>query len=156
MNNIQFIGSSDAKADSKGRVFLPANFRHVMQETGEESMVMRKDVFQECLVIYPETVWKEQLATLRSKLSRWNRQEQQIFRQFAADAEILTMDTNGRILLPRRYRELAGINMDVRFIGMDDTIEIWAREKVDVPFVNPEEFGAKLEELMEMGQETTL
>ena len=119
-------------------------------------MVMRKDVFQECLVIYPETVWKEQLATLRSKLSRWNRQEQQIFRQFAADAEILTMDTNGRILLPRRYRELAGINMDVRFIGMDDTIEIWAREKVDVPFVNPEEFGAKLEELMEMGQETTL
>lgn len=156
MNNIQFIGSSDAKADSKGRVFLPANFRHVMQEAGEESMVMRKDVFQECLVIYPETVWKEQLATLRSKLSRWNRQEQQIFRQFAADAEILTMDTNGRILLPRRYRELAGINMDVRFIGMDDTIEIWAREKVDVPFVNPEEFGAKLEELMEMDQETTL
>lgn len=156
MNNIQFIGSNDAKADAKGRVFLPANFRHVLQEAGEESMVMRKDVFQDCLVIYPETVWKEQLATLRSKLSRWNRQEQQIFRQFAADAEILTTDTNGRILLPRRYRELAGINMDVRFIGMDDTIEIWAREKVETPFIAPEEFGAKLEELMEMGKEMAL
>ena len=137
-------------------MFLPANFRHVLQEAGEESMVMRKDVFQDCLVIYPETVWKEQLATLRSKLSRWNRQEQQIFRQFAADAEILTTDTNGRILLPRRYRELAGINMDVRFIGMDDTIEIWAREKVETPFIAPEEFGAKLEELMEMGKEMAL
>ncbi len=156
MNTLQFIGSSDAKADSKGRVFLPANFRHVMQEAGEESMVMRKDVFQDCLVIYPETVWKEQLATLRSQLSRWNRQEQQIFRQFAADAEILTTDTNGRILLPRRYRELVGINMDVRFIGMDDTIEIWAREKVDSPFIAPEEFGAKLEELMEITPKTTL
>ena len=137
-------------------MFLPANFRHVLQEAGEESMVMRKDVFQDCLVIYPETVWKEQLATLRSKLSRWNRQEQQIFRQFAADAEILTTDTNGRILLPRRYRELAGINMDVRFIGMDDTIEIWAREKVVTPFIAPEEFGAKLEELMDMGKEMAL
>ena len=148
MNKIQFIGSSDAKADVKGRVFLPANFRHVLQEAGEESMVMRKDVFQDCLVIYPETVWKEQLATLRSKLSRWNRQEQQIFRQFAADAEILTTDTNGRILLPRRYRELAGINMDVRFIGMDDTIEIWSKEVADKPFMEPEEFERELSEIM--------
>ncbi len=156
MNNIQFIGSCDAKADVKGRVFLPANFRHVLQEAGEESMVMRKDVFQDCLVIYPETIWKEQLAALRSKLSRWNRQEQQIFRQFAADAEILTTDTNGRILIPRRYRELAGINLDVRFIGMDDTIEIWAREKVDASFITPEEFGEKLEQLMETVQEQTL
>ena len=156
MNKIQFIGSSDAKADVKGRVFLPANFRHVLQEAGEESMVMRKDVFQDCLVIYPETIWKEQLAVLRSKLSRWNRQEQQIFRQFAADAEILTTDTNGRILIPRRYRELAGINLDVRFIGMDDTIEIWAREKVDASFFAPEEFREKVAQLMETAQEKTL
>ena len=37
--------------------------------------------------------------------------------------------------------------------GMDDTIEIWAREKVEVPFIAPEEFGTKLEELMETNQE---
>lgn len=120
-----------------------------MQEAGEEGMILRKDVFQDCLVIYPETVWKSQLAILRAKLSRWNKQEQQIFRQFAADAEVLTTDSNGRILIPRRYRELAGINMDVRFIGMDDTIELWAREKAETPFVSPEEFGAELERLME-------
>ncbi len=156
MGTIQFIGSSDAKADSKGRVFLPANFRHVMQKAGEEAMVMRKDVFQDCLVIYPESVWKAQLAALRTRLSRWNRQEQQIFRQFSADAEVLTTDSNGRILLSRRYRELAGINMEVRFIGMDDTIEIWAREKVDVPFVEPEIFGAEIERLMENREDDTL
>lgn len=149
VRTIQFIGSSDAKADTKGRVFLPANFRKVMQEAGEEGMILRKDVFQDCLVIYPETVWKNQLAILRAKLSRWNKQEQQIFRQFAADAEVLTTDSNGRILISRRYRELAGINMDVRFIGMDDTIELWAREKAEAPFVSPEEFGAELERLME-------
>ena len=156
MSTVQFIGSSDAKADSKGRVFLPANFRKVMQDAGEEGLVMRKDIFQECLVIYPESVWKTQLNTLRSKLSRWNRQEQQIFRQFAADAEILTTDANGRILLSRRYREMAGINQDVRFIGMDDTIEVWAKEKVETPFVQPEEFGNDLERLMETGNEVTL
>ena len=119
-------------------------------------MVMRKDIFQECLVIYPESVWKEQLNSLRAKLSRWNRQEQQIFRQFAADAEILTTDSNGRILLSRRYREMAGINQDVRFIGMDDTIEVWAREKAEEPFMLPEEFGNELERLMEIEEKSTL
>ena len=156
MSTIQFIGSSDAKADAKGRVFLPANFRHVMQKAGEEAMIMRKDVFQNCLVLYPESVWKAQLTTLRARLSRWNRQEQQIFRQFSADAEVLTTDSNGRILLSRRYRELVGINMEVRFIGMDDTIEIWARENVEMPFVEPEIFGAEIERLMETREENSL
>jgi MraZ protein len=101
-------------------------------------------------------VWKAQLTTLRARLSRWNRQEQQIFRQFSADAEVLTTDSNGRILLSRRYRELVGINMEVRFIGMDDTIEIWARENVEMPFVEPEIFSAEIERLMENREENTL
>ena len=69
---------------------------------------------------------------------------------------MLTTDSNGRILLPRRYRELAGINMEVRFIGMDDTIEVWAREKVEKPFVEPDFFGAEIERLMENRKENTL
>lgn len=156
MSTVQFIGSSDAKADSKGRVFLPANFRKVLQDAGEDGLVMRKDIFQDCLVIYPESVWKQQLDTLRSKLSRWNKQEQLIFRQFVADAEILTTDANGRILLSRRYREMTGINQDVRFIGMDDTIEVWAKEKMENPFISAEEFGNELEQLMEKGNGLTL
>ena len=148
MNNIQFIGSNDAKADAKGRVFLPANFRHVLQEAGEESMVMRKDVFQDCLVIYPETVWKEQLATLRSKLSRWNRQEQMWFRQFVAGVDELTIDGNGRILIPKRYHEAIELKAEVRFIGMDDTIELWSKEVADNVFADESTFGAELEALM--------
>lgn len=148
MERLQFIGSSDAKLDVKGRVFFPANFRKIMQEFGEEGMVMRKDVFQDCLVIYPEKVWKGQLAELRQKLNRWNRQEQMLFRQFAADAEVLLPDSNGRVLLSRRYREMVGIGQEVRFVGMDDVIEVWPREKVAVPFVAAEDFAAGIESLM--------
>jgi MraZ protein len=46
---------------------------------------MRKDVFRNCLTLYPESVWNEQLDTLRSKLNRWNAAHQQIFRQFVSD-----------------------------------------------------------------------
>ena len=44
--------------------------------------------------------------------------------------------------------KMAGIQQEVRFIGMDDTIEIWAKEKVESPFMSPEEFGRELEKIM--------
>lgn len=148
MSAVEFIGSSDAKVDSKGRLFFPASFRKIMQETGEVGLIMRKDVFQNCLVLYPESVWKTQLAGLRSRLSRWDRREQMIFRQFVADVELLTLDSNGRVLLPKRYRDMVGISQDVRWVGMADTIELWPSERMGEPFMDPEEFSSELERLM--------
>ena len=43
---------------------------------------------------------------------------------------------------------MATIKQEVRFIGMDDTIEIWAKERVEQPFMAPEEFGRELENIM--------
>lgn len=57
-------------------------------------------------------------------------------------------DSNGRILLSKRYRQMADIRSDVRFIGMDDTIEIWAEEKVARPFMEAEEFSGALQEVL--------
>ena len=123
---MRFLGNIEAKIDSKGRVFLPASFRKELQAAGEESLVVRKDVFQPCLVLYPESVWNEQMDSLRSRLSRWDRGEQQLFRRFVAEVEPVALDGNGRFLIPKRCLAQAGIDADVRFIGMGDTIEIWA------------------------------
>ena len=38
--------------------------------------------------------------------------------------------------------------MDVRFIGWDNTIDSWAKERADQPFMNPDEFSEALEELL--------
>ena len=73
--HMRFLGNIEAKTDSKGRAFLPAAFRKVLQAGGEERLVMRKDVFQPCLVLYPESVWNEQMDMLRQRLNRWNRQK---------------------------------------------------------------------------------
>ena len=145
---MRFIGNIEAKTDSKGRVFLPACFRRILQAGGCEKVMLRKDVYQDCLVIYPEESWNEQLNLLRSRLDKWNARHQMIFRQFVADVEELNIDSNGRILLPKRYMNMACINQEVRFIGMDDTIEIWAKEKAEKPFMTPVEFGEELEKIM--------
>lgn len=46
---------------------------------------------------------------------------------------------------------MADIEQAVRFIGVNDAIEIWAAEKTTEPFLSPEEFSAKLKELMTSG-----
>ena len=145
---MRFLGNIEAKTDSKGRVFLPAAFRKVLQTMGEEQLVLRKDVHEKCLVLYPESVWMEQMEAMRRRLNRWNRQHQQIFRQFVSAVEMVTLDGNGRFLLSKRFLEAAGINQMVRFIGVGDTIEIWAVNDNEEPFMAPEDFGKALEAIM--------
>ncbi len=146
---MRFIGNIEAKTDSKGRAFLPAVFRKVLQASGEERLVLRKDIFQPCLVLYPESVWNEQLDTLRSRLSRWNSRQQQIFRQFVSDVEILTLDGSGRFLIPRRYQKMAAISQAIKFIGMDDTIEIWQNDEPEKTFMDAGDFSKAIEEVMD-------
>lgn len=146
---IQFLGNIEARADAKGRIFVPAIFRKRLQSEGEEYLVLRKDIFQDCLVLYPGSVWEKEVEILRNRLNRWNREQQQLFRQFVLDAERLEMDANGRVLIPKRYLRMASIDTDVRFLGVDETIELWSKERLERPLVEPDEFMSKLQQLME-------
>lgn len=145
---MRFLGNIEAKADAKGRAFLPATFRKVLQAGGEERLVLRKDVFQTCLVLYPESVWNEQMDSMRQRLNRWNKTQQQVFRQFVSDVELVSLDGNGRFLIPKRFQRMANIEQEIRFIGMGDTIEIWSNNEAEQQKMSAEDFGNALEELM--------
>lgn len=167
---MKFIGTTEVKVDSKGRVFLPAMFRRVLASSlenngeegvkdktgsaevknssgGEMSLIMRKDLFEDCLVLYTEQTWEQRMNELTSRLSVWSRHDQALKRRFSADAEWLTLDNNGRMLLPKRYLKMAGIEGEVTFIGMDDTIEIWASSKLK-EHQESEDFAAEIEKVM--------
>ena len=62
--------------------------------------------------------------------------------------EIVFLDSNGRMLIPRRFLEHAGIKSDVRFNGMDEVIEIWSKQAAEDLRSNPEEAGNIIEEMM--------
>jgi len=145
---MRFLGNIEAKTDAKGRAFLPATFRKMLLSGGDGRLVLRKDVFQPCLVLYPESIWNEQMDAMRTRLNRWNKQHQQVFRQFVSEVELVTLDGNGRFLIPKRYLKMADIVQDIKFIGMGDTIEIWSNQKAEEQQMKPEEFGLALEELM--------
>ena len=146
---MRFLGNIEMKIDIKGRLFLPSIFRKQLQNASEEYLILRKDIFQDCLVLCPESTWNEELNELRSRLNKWNPKDQMIFRQFVSAGEIVSLDSNGRFLLPKRYIKLAHINQEVKVIGVDKTIEIWATELCEQPFMNPEEFSLELQKMMD-------
>ena len=145
---MRFLGNIEAKTDSKGRVFLPSTFRKVLQASGEEMLVMRKDIHQDCLVLFPKSVWDARVDALMERVNEWDDEAMMVVRQYMKEAEELAIDGNGRILIPRRYLDMVQVDQTVRLIGINNTIEIWAAEKAEKPFLSQAEFSAKLKALM--------
>ncbi|MDR2056960.1 MAG: cell division/cell wall cluster transcriptional repressor MraZ [Dysgonamonadaceae bacterium] len=144
----RFIGNIDAKADAKGRVFVPAAFRKILQAAGNTQLILRKDIYQECLVLYPADAWNTELDLLRSRLNKYDEEQQQTFRQFVWESETLDMDANGRILIPKRYLQAAHIGAEIRFIGMNDTIEIWNRSNAEKPLMDAGTFRTNIRKFL--------
>lgn len=147
---MRFIGDYTAKADAKGRVFLPAQFRKVLEAGNETRFILRVDLFQKCLVLYPESIWNEMLDMLRQRLNRWNGQHQHILRQFLADAEIVELDNSGRFLINKHKLQYAGIKQDVRFLAVDDHIEVWDKQQCEDVLKDDSKLGEELQDLMDL------
>ena len=143
---MRFLGNIEAKTDAKGRAFLPAPFRKVLAASGEESLVLRQDVFENLLVLYPVSVWNELMDDMRRRLSRWDRRQQMAYRTFVSSVVEVGIDGSGRILIPRSFLEAAGISQNIRFVGMGDTIEIWPADTMET--MSKEDFGEVLNEAM--------
>ena len=149
-----FIGNIEARADEKGRIFVPAAYRKILNEAESKRIVMRRDTDNECLIFYPEQVWNEmvhvahglsfhfqqlfnktneKVGQLRQALDEWDPEDQMLLMQFMSDAEFLDMDNQGRILLQKKNLETIGAQQDVLFVGMLDRFALW----------NPINFGEK-------------
>jgi MraZ protein len=151
---MRFLGNIEAKTDTKGRAFLPASFRKVLTASGEDTLVLRQDVFENLLVLYPQRVWNQLMDDMRSRLSRWDRKQQMAFRTLVSSVMELSIDGNGRILFPRNYLDAIGVVQKIRFVGMGDTIEVWPNEdNSPSPIMDKQAFGQILEQQTEAAQE---
>jgi MraZ protein len=107
-----------------------------MPADAQDHFVVRKDVFDDCLVLYAIEDWNRQLEKIRKKLNPYNREQNMFLRNFFKGTAELSLDNNNRILVPKRLMELIGAERDVVLAGQDGKIEIWAAgnyEKVDMP-----------------------
>jgi len=143
-----FIGTIDARTDAKGRVFVPAFFRKILQSSGESCLILRKDIYKNCLLLYPEKTWVDELNRLRARLNEWDEEEQELFRQFSWLVERLELDSNGRILIPKKYLQIANISNNVCFLGMNTFIELWNPDQLAKSMLSAEDLKRRTNKLL--------
>jgi MraZ protein len=144
-----FIGKYDAKADIKGRIFIPSNYRKLLPEGEKERVVMRKDPENDCLIIYPEHIWTNKIEDFKSKLDEWNSTDQLLLMQFVSDAEWLDIDSQGRVLITNKKLQAIGIeNAEVLFVGMVDRFALWSKVRYEENKMSATNFATLLKERM--------
>jgi len=123
-----FIGEYTCKIDAKGRVMLPSAFKKQMPATDQERFVVKRDVFDSCLVLFSMEEWERQNQRIRERINPYNKEHTAFLRNFYRGAAEIVLDANNRLLIPRRLLEEAGIGREVVLAGMDTRIEIWASD----------------------------
>lgn len=143
-----FIGDYACKVDAKGRIILPMAFKKQMPADARDHFVVRRDIFENCLVLYSIEDWNRQLEKIRKKINPYNREHNTFLRNFFKGTAELSLDSNNRMLIPKRMLEMIGADRDVVLAGQDGRIEIWAAdvyEKIGMP---GEDFADLAEKLM--------
>lgn len=123
------FGESIHALDSKHRVVIPKRLHETLarDEQGEISVVLTRG-FERCLFVFSDRDFKRVLE--RMKLQPFGGEElRRMQRLFFANVQTCQLDGSGRILLPERLREYAGIQPqgEVAVLGIADRAEIWDR-----------------------------
>jgi MraZ protein len=143
-----FIGDYTCKVDVKGRIILPMAFKKQMPADARDHFVVRKDIFENCLVLYSIEDWNIQLEKIRKRINPYNHEHNKFLRNFFKGTAELSLDANNRLLLPKKLLDLIGATRDVVLAGQDGRIEIWSSDVYEKLDMSPEDFANLAEKLM--------
>ena len=142
-----FLGEFECKLDSKGRIALPAALRKQLPPEAEGRLVVNRG-FEQHLVLYPLPEWRRVTAELDG-LNLYVKKNREFVRYFHRGATELELDGSGRLLLPRRLLDYAGILDAVILLAYAHRIECWDPTLYDQLLSNePADFAGLAEEIM--------
>ena len=124
-----FAGEFRCKMDDKGRFFIPSSIRELLDKgkPDQTKSVMFVRGQTECLWLYALPDWEQKLSRARETLDD---DQSRLFMHFiVSETTASEIDRSGRICVPRRLRELSGIEDEIVVIGMYDRMEVWSLEE---------------------------
>lgn len=114
-----FIGRHYHQIEAKGRLAVPAAFRNQLKSGGVITWGL-----DGCLFLFPDSYWKK-LSTKLASLPLTNSTARQFTRLLVQSATKLSLDNQGRTLIPQHLRDQASLKKQVVVAGALTRIEIW-------------------------------
>jgi MraZ protein len=86
--------------------------------------------FEPNIDVYPLDAWSENVARV-ADLDSFSPEARRMKRYVFAGALVTELDAQGRVLIPQKLAEHAGLGRDVVVAGVHDHLEIWDRTQWD-------------------------
>ena len=115
-----FRGGPVLTLDGKGRLTVPARWRELLMTNVQGRLVVAKNP-DGCLSLYPAPVWEQfesNVLSLPIEDDAWRR-------FFIGSATEVDIDSGSRVLIPPELRTWAGLDKDVKFMGVGSHFELW-------------------------------
>ncbi len=132
-----FRGVTSLNLDTKGRMAMPAKYRDRLQDLCGGQLVITVDRDDRCLLVYPLPEWEE-IERKLAKLPSLNKQTRRLQRLLIGHATECELDSAGRILLPPKLREYAGLDKQVMLLGQVNKFELWDEQAWSAIWSNEE------------------
>ncbi|NLB25203.1 MAG: hypothetical protein GX820_00770 [Bacteroidales bacterium] len=128
---IEFTGTYHATIDDKGRIVLPSAYKKEMGEQAMEPLIIERNLFRDCLDIYPERYWQDRVAAFKSTLDPFDEEDDAFLQFFYENFIKVGMAANGRINIPDDYLKYGKLRKSVLLIGMGLSIRVWDRSRYE-------------------------
>jgi len=120
-------GNAPAKIDDKGRLKVPNGFRARIQEAYGRDLFVTS-LSGDSVRIYPMPVWQaieQKLAAMPST----HPARKKFLDRVNYYGQVADIDVQGRVLIPSRLRDSAGMAGEVDVFGQYDFLEVWNHER---------------------------
>lgn len=121
---VAFRGQHDHNLDSKDRVTVPARFRAAMADG-----VVLAQGLDPCVEVYPVAAYTAFEQRFLADLNPFDRDGRMMQRRFHARSVDETLDSAGRVHVPRHLIEHAALAGACTVVGVMDHLEIWSPER---------------------------
>ena len=145
---INILGTYECKADSKGRIMLPAPLKKQISSVISDGFVVKRSVFNKCLEIHPMSEWNK-IVNQVNQLNRFIKKNNDVIRSYMSGLKIVNLDSSSRILIPKDLIVFAGLEKQIVLSSSVNIIEVWDKKEYEISVSKSlKNFGDLAEEVM--------
>jgi MraZ protein len=109
---------------------LPVNLKKQLGDHVNESFIVRRSVFQNCLELHPFSEWKLTIEKI-NKLNKFVKKNNDFIRMYNAGVRIVDLDSNGRLLIPKDLSKIYFSNNEIVLTSAINIVEIWDKKQYE-------------------------
>jgi MraZ protein len=118
-----FLSTYANKVDRKGRVSVPASFRSVLERQASSGLILYPSFKHPCI----DGCGDERIQEMVDSIDRLDAfsEEAEDLQTILADARQLTIDGDGRIMMPQDLLDYVGVSDTIMFVGLGKSFQLW-------------------------------